>query len=181
MKELKPRPGIFPRSYHLTVKLSTESTSLDSEWGGGCWTRLQSEKKHRLVELTAVLPNPAPWKHHWVSLNTFTTIDGFELLDLSPIKINSMKCRLTLPTCLEENIINTEVSSLRRFLDTSRSIYPDPAQFLAYRKHSNHFFRKFIGQKFILSTRLWLQWSSNLFMGRPVIELQQYIMKYWYI
>ena len=82
------------------------------------------------------------------------TIDWFELLDLSAIKINSMECRLTLLTHLEENIIN---SSLRRLLVTSYSIYPDQAQFLSYRKHSDHFLRKFIGQKFILSTQLWLQ------------------------
>ena len=69
------------------------------------------------------------------------TIDWFELLDLSPIKINSMECRLTLLTHLEENIIN---SSLRRLLVTSYSIYPDQAQFLSYRKHSDHFFFLFV-------------------------------------
>lgn len=67
-------------------------------------------------------------------------IDWFELLDLSRIKINSMKHRLTLIICLEENVINI-VSSLRRFLVTSYCIYPDPAQFLPHSKHSNHFFR----------------------------------------
>ena len=81
------------------------------------------------------------------------TADGFELLDLSPIKINNMKGRLTPIICLKESIINI-ISSFRRFLVISHYIYPDLVQHLPYSKHSDHFFGKFNGQKFILRT--WL-------------------------
>lgn len=69
----------------------------------------------------AVLQNPAPGNISGVSVNTFMTTDWLELLDLSPIKTNSMEHRLTLIICLEENIINT-VRSLRRFLVISHYI-----------------------------------------------------------
>lgn len=51
-------------------------------------------RERRISELTTVLPNPAPWRHLWVSVNTFMTIDWFELLNLLPIKINSIKTQI---------------------------------------------------------------------------------------